>query len=287
MPPISSIEYLVNAQHSSGGWGYQTGHKAVVEPTAAVLLAIRDQANIQASFQRGLAWLLSCQHPDGGWGINESDPESGWQTAWALIFLQNSGQVNDVIRRAVDWLISVPTYLVSPQELKKSEVPQSTENEALVWPWWPGQAGWVEPTALAVLALNNYVDIPLAAARIKAALAYFERYRTSMGGWNVGNAGPLDTNVPARAYPTSLVLMALACVAQQDIQSNDFTALQQDLTTDPGILAQASGLAAMQILGRHDDNLASNLSKNQLPDGSWEHNPFATAWAMIGLRGYL
>ena len=101
----TSIDYLISAQHENGGWGYATGQKPVVEPTAAVLLAIRNEPLASDSFQRGISWLLSCQHQDGGWGINEDDLESGWQTAWALIALRYSNQNQDSITQVSGMVI--------------------------------------------------------------------------------------------------------------------------------------------------------------------------------------
>ncbi len=283
----TSLDYLISAQHEIGGWGYKTGHKPVVEPTAVVLLALRDEPSAKESFKRGMTWLLSCQHQDGGWGINENDTESGWQTAWALIIMKATSQNPDAIARAESWLSTVPTYLVSQQEIQKPEVPQHDEIGALSWPWLPDQAGWIEPTALAILALGGMADTPLLSARINSALGYFRYYRTASGGWNVGNAGPLDTNILPRAFPTALVLMAMASVSQEDIQAIDLKGLQQDLLRDPGMLAQGAGLLALRVLGNNAESAKTYLSENQLSDGSWEHNPFVTAWALLGLRGYV
>ena len=283
----SSLDYLISAQHESGGWGYKTGHRPVVEPTAVVLLALRDEPAAKESFQRGMTWLLNCQNQDGGWGINEIDTESGWQTAWGLIIMKASKQKSDAISKAEYWLTNVATYLVSQEELLKPEVPQSSEIGALVWPWLPRQAGWIEPTALALLALKGVTEPPLVLARISAALSYFQYYRTSTGGWNVGNAGPLDKGVQPRAFPTGLVLLALAGSSPKNIQTIDLQALQQDMKRDPGMLAQGIGLLALRVLGINDDSLIGYLSENQLSDGSWEHNPFVTAWAALGLKGYI
>jgi len=283
----TSLDYLISAQHEIGGWGYSTGHQPVVEPTAVVLLTIRDEPLAKDAFQRGINWLLQCQHQDGGWGINEIDTESGWQTAWALIVMKATNQNPNTITRAGEWLSTVANYQVSQQEFKKPEVPQHNEIGALIWPWLPGQAGWIEPTALALLALAGSVDTLVHTARINSALEYFRYFRTASGGWNVGNATKLDTNILPRAYPTALVLMALAGVSQKDILPSDLTALQQDLLCDPGMLAQGAGLLALRVLGNNEESVISRLSENQLSDGSWEHNPFVTAWAVLGLRGYL
>ena len=281
------IDYLLSAQHESGGWGYHSGHKPVVEPTAVVILALRENSAANSSIQRAIDWLLSCQNPDGGWGINESDHESGWQTAWALIALSLINQGEKQISRGVQWLTTVATLDVPKEEFLNDRVPKTSTVGALAWPWLPGQACWIEPTALASLALPRNSASPLVSARINAALEYFRHFRTPGGGWNVGNAGPLDTIIIPRAYPTSLVLMALALHSEQDIQLTDLAALQQDLLRDAGILAHASALLSMRILSKDGSSEMTYLSTSQLQDGSWEHNPFATAWAMIAKRGYL
>ncbi len=281
----SAIDFLISAQYSTGGWGYLTGHQPVVEPTAMVLLAIRNDPIARDSFQKGINWLLSCQNLDGGWGINGQDHESGWQTAWALFVLKITRLDPAAMNKAFGWLLTVATAEVSKEEFLDEKLPQRNNIGALAWPWLPGQVSWTEPTALAVLALQGTSDTPLAGARMQAARDYFERYRTPSGGWNVGNAGALDTIVFPRAYPTALVLLALAGVAPESIISSDLTALQQDLARDPSTLAQAAGLFALQAYGKNDNHLTGQLNSRQQPDGSWDHNLLFTAWAMIALRG--
>jgi hypothetical protein len=283
----SPIDYLMYAQHESGGWGYSTGQKPTVEPTAAVLLAIRNEPLANNSYQRGISWLLSSQHQDGGWGINENDPDSGWQTAWALIPLRYSTQNHDSISKSLEWLITVGTLEITQAEFQKPEIPKRDNIEAFIWPWLPGQAGWIEPTAMAVLALEGITKSQLAGFRISAALSYFRKNRTADGGWNLGNATPLDTIVLPRAYPTALVLLALARIAPLEIQTNDMYALRQDMQRDPSILLQSSGLLALRTLGEDDEAVISNITEHQLHNGSWDDNPFFTAWAIMACRGYL
>jgi hypothetical protein len=281
----SSIDYLISAQHEAGGWGYSTSQKPVVEPTAAVLLAIRNEPGAVNPFQKGLSWLLSCQHQDGGWGISDADPESGWHTAWALIALKYSNQGGDSINKAVEWLTHVSTYQISQDEFNKTQIPVSDNIGALVWPWLPGQVCWIEPTALAALALDGIAQSPLSTARINATIEYFRQNRTPTGGWDIGNAGPLDTIISPRAYPTGLVLMTLARIAPKEIKDNDLAALRQDMQQDPSILSQSCGLLAIRLLRGSDPMIYENIKGSQLQNGSWNNNPFFTAWAMMALRG--
>ncbi len=285
MGSLSAVDYLISAQHASGGWGYKTTHRPVVEPTAVALLALRDEPAAQQAFQAGISWLMGCQHQDGGWGINEIDAESGWQTAWALIIMKSTGQDREAISLGENWLASVATYDVTSAAFLSSNFPGNATPRALAWPWLPGQIPWVEPTALALLALQGMSSSALARARLDGGLAYLRTNRTPDGGWWAGNAGPLDTVVIPRAYPTALSLIALAEAARAEILDADLSALQQDLQRDAGMLAQASGLLAMQVLRKDVSGLLSTLLDGQLPDGSWERNPFVSAWALLGLKG--
>jgi hypothetical protein len=283
----TSIDYLISAQHDSGGWGYTTGSKPVVEPTAVALLALQDETSAAATIQKGVSWLLGGQNLDGGWGINENDPESGWQTAWAIIALRKAKHDPVTIAKAMDWLTYVGTSQVSQEEFKKSDPLVSDDPGAIVWPWLPDQVCWIEPTAMAVLALESKDNSPMALRRIKAAVDYFIQYRTPTGGWDIGNPGPLDTSILPRAYPTSLVLMALNLVAPEVIISNDITALRQDMMYDHSVLSLSSGLLAIRVLGENADEVENYIKDKQKSNGSWDNNPFFTSWAMMAIRGYL
>ena len=282
----TAIDYLISAQNESGGWGYSTYQQPMIEPTSAVLLALRNEPRASDAYQRGITWLVNSQHKDGGWGINQNDPDSGWQTAWALLVLKQSSQNKENIAKAIEWLLTVGTSVVTREEFQRLELPKSENNLALIWPWMPGQVGWIEPTAMAVIALGSIADSPLASNRVNAARRYFRENRTPDGGWGIGNAGPLDTVVLPRAYPTSLVILALAALAKEDIRTQDISALEQDIHRDHSILALSSGLLAMQLIGESDSTLKETLTAQQQLDGSWSANPFYTAWAIMALRGY-
>jgi hypothetical protein len=57
--------------------------------------------------------------------------------------------------------------------------------------------------------------------------------------------------------------------------------LQQDLQQDDSALIQSAGLLAVRSLGGRGENIISYLHAHQLPNGSWDNNPYFTAWATI------
>jgi hypothetical protein len=283
----SSAEYLISSQDPTGGWGYHRDQKPSIEATALAILALRDQSIYSGEFQKCISWLLSCQHEDGGWGIYQDDFESGWQTAWALIALAHLNQGQSAMSAAVLWLTHVPTAQIGSVQLDRVTNLDDQPAVNLVWPWLPGQGGWIVPTALAVLALTGQELSPLASLRIDAAHAYFKQNRTPIGGWSYGNASPLDTIVNPRAHQTATVLMALTRTNPQEVRKEDVSALKQSMREDQGVLSLAAGLTALHMLGEQDDESSVLLNAKQLPDGSWEQRPFSTAWAMLALRGFL
>jgi hypothetical protein len=80
-------------------------------------------------------------------------------------------------------------------------------------PWFPRTAGWVNPTALSILALscwsNRLPDADLSKT-IHRAQTYLLSRRCSDGGWNHG--GSLQRSEESPSYPetTGLALLALA-----------------------------------------------------------------------------
>ncbi len=283
-----ALTFLVAAQDEEGGWSYAAGQPACVEPTAAVLLALRDEPSMRSHFDRGVQWLRGAQHRDGGWGLSASDPESGWQTAWGVIALQAIGGDEPACARGRNWLLGVESFQSAGDELyAEMKRIASIDLSLRGWPWRRGEASWVEPTALALLVLEGEASSQEATARIQEAVRYLTDRRCAGGGWNFGNPVMLGAALPPRANPTALALLALAQVAPQAIAPADKGALRDDLARDRGALALAWGRLALRVLGDDDPTAAAMLAALQGEDGGWNANPYHTALAILAGKGAL
>jgi hypothetical protein len=288
--PSTALEaaesFLLASQNADGGWGYAPGQASTVEATAAVVMASQGDASLAEARDRALQWLRGAQHRDGGWGLNAGDPESGWETAWAVLALAGAAD-GDAARRGADWLLAV-----EPQEFEDAMLAEAREVLAIDvsltgWPWLPGQASWVEPTALALLALSVLPEADAPAARLDEAVRYLTDRRCAGGGWNFGNPVMLGASLPPRAHPTAWALMALTRLRRDVIRPEDITALRAEMASDGGALALGLGALALRGLGEDDAGAASRLLALQAADGSWNENPYHTAIAMMALRGSL
>jgi hypothetical protein len=89
------------------------------------------------------------------------------------------------------------------------------------WPFFPGAAAWVSPTAISVLALEKarrYQNVPAVAERIDAGRQFLLDRMCRDGGWNYGRGSVLG--VEADSYPetTGQALLALHAIEASKLQ---------------------------------------------------------------------
>ena len=282
----SAQAFLLATQNPDSGWGYAAGQASTVEATAASVLALRDESAGNLARRASLAWLGAAQHADGGWGLGAGDPESGWSTAWGVLALTDDGAAADAMRRGATWLVSVKTLGLEGDGLQRVMREKFAIDPNLHgWPWLPDEAGWVEPTSLAMLALTAPSVTSAAQERLDEGTRYLVDRRCHGGGWNFGNPVMLGGQLPPRAHPTAWALLALTRVAPDVIRPEDLAALRGEMRRDGGALALAWGLLALRVLGQDDAEAANRLRAQQQADGSWNSNPFHTAVALLAERG--
>jgi len=282
----SAVSFLISTQNPDGGWGYAAQQSSAVEPTSAVLLALREDPSSAESCRRGIDWLRGAQHLDGGWGFSSRDDESAWHTAWAVLALARSGEASRVMNQGVKWLLDVKTVQFGEDAMQAGKKISTIDLSLRGWPWLPGEASWVEPTALAMLALESVPGIA-ATDRLNEALRYIQDRRCPGGGWNVGSPVMFASALPALVNTTAWVLLALFKLAPGSILSEDFEILRTAMHRDGGVLGLAWGLLALKTLGKYNTLAEGRLAGLQHKDGGWANNPYKTAAAIMALRGHL
>lgn len=273
--------FLLESQNADGGWGYRAGGISYVEPTAVVMLALADR-NAEPARLRALGLVLSLQHADGGWGIAAVDPESGWMTAYAVYALAAFQDARAALARGVDWLVRTEGLSIAEPTARENVRSMYHMDAALRgWPWQPGDAGWVHPTALAIIALiaTGNGNHP----RVQAGVEFLLDRAVASGGWNIGNPEMLGKPVPPTPQDTAVALIALnrSRVSPADPRVQGGLRFLADVATRSGSPADL----AWAIDGLHHWNVDVNsvcarLADLQLADGSWQGNPLTTAIAM-------
>ncbi len=278
----NATDFLLHAQNADGGWGYRVGGMSCVEPTAAVLLALTDP-NARA---RGRDFILSSQNADGGWGIAALDSESGWMTAWAVRALADFADARAAVTRGAQWLVAAEGIRVTDPDARKLVFQVDKIDSTLRgWAWQPGDAAWVHPTALAILALVAAGQREH--ARVRDGVEYLYDRACPDGGWNIGNPWMLGRKIPATIQDTAVALLALRAAGVTSDERRVTKAIEYlrravAQARTPAELAW--GICALRDWRVDTGDAPSRLNASQSADGSWNGNPFITAAAMLALK---
>jgi hypothetical protein len=188
------LDVLRRTQNPDGGWGYFPGKQSWLEPTAYAALATGSESAVRC--------LKSWQLPGGGFRPSSQVRDATWVTALAVLAGNSSG---------VRWLLATSgresrwtVRLFSYFGLLKSGVNVNHRG----WPWRPQTSAWVEPTALAVLALKKTASAR-SNPRIQEGQEWILSRRDRDGGWNCGNPNVLNYDSPSYPETTALALIGL------------------------------------------------------------------------------
>jgi hypothetical protein len=207
-----SIELLIAKQNPDGGWPYARG-ASWTEPTAYAVLALLAEGETRA-VERGIRWMRLAQRPDGGWPPQLGVDQSTWVSALAAL-LPSERLGAAAHAGAIQWLLGASgedttfTYRLRQWLLGN---PTPPDQKFAGWPWAPGSAAWVGPTALAILALEKEWALrpsPSIRERIDSGRRFLSSRACSDGGWNYGSTRALGYDLPAYPETTGMALLAM------------------------------------------------------------------------------
>ncbi len=210
------LSALRAAQNRDGGWGY-AGGSSWTEPTVYALLALRAEPGSSQAVERGLAWLRGARRQDGGWAPHPAVDQSTWVTA--LVALLPPESTWDAPAQALEWLLRQTGSESAVAGRLRSWLlggRPDYERRHAGWPWFPGAASWIAPTALTILALQKLqrrsADRRIE-ERVEAARKFLMSRVCRDGGWNHGASRALGYETDSYPETTGMALLALDGVA--------------------------------------------------------------------------
>ena len=148
------------------------------------------------------ARLAEDQWDDGRVTLSEDNPAPFWPTALAALAWSGSSEYSRLQRRSVDFLLKMTG--MHPKQVKNA----AHNTELRGWPWIEGTHSWVEPTSLALLALEATGQGDHERAR-EARRMLLDR-QLDGGGWNYGNTLVFGRLLRPMPSSTGMALNALA-----------------------------------------------------------------------------
>lgn len=253
---------LLGLQGRDGGWGYRRDSAACAEPTALAGLALLADAGGPAPEALGRAadWLAAAQRPDGSVGVSAARPAPGWMTPYALLLWKATGAHEGRCRTASHWLLAR-----KGRTLSKGEDPGHVaghDTTLVGWPWVADTHSWLEPTAMAVLALaaSGLAEHP----RVREGLRLIRDRQVESGGWNYGNKAVYGRPLRAQPAPTGMALLALALAGAGSAPETIGGATRYLTGVLPGVRASASlgwGLLGLRAWGVRPEHSADWLAE--------------------------
>jgi hypothetical protein len=119
--------------------------------------------------------------------------------------LQQTGQESSMVHRVRQWMLG------------NQNLSSGAEKG---WPWYPGAAAWVMPTAISLIALRKEQkkqSSDLIRERIEGATQYLLIHACKDGGWNHGSTHALGYEASAYPETTGVALLALRGVRAPEI----------------------------------------------------------------------
>lgn len=324
----NALDFLTLSQNIDGGWGYRRDGMSYTEPTVFGLLALLNpnvgtKANQgdprYNAIQKGIAWLRRGQHTDGGWGVFTDDKASNWSTypaAWLLnvvlkipeLYAAYAKPEDSTARdKAEQWIIDQGREAAVDNDTVLNQVRRlfNIDSNFRGWCWGSGEAGWVIPTSMALIALVITNPGPMNESEVvKNGKQYLRDRACPVGGWNVGNPWMLGKQLPPTPDATSFALMAWrVLLTASDFGATDDIQKAVDVLTDFVNNSNSDQTIALGTLALRlfNENAASldvlingvtrqigtenkKTAKGQDPTtGGWANSPYTTAFAALAL----
>jgi len=211
------LRFLQSAQITDGGWGFHPGSPSRVEATCWTLQAFRQLGVHPEAQQEGFRFLRATQLPDGSWPFHATQNAGCWTTSLASWALLPDPESRAAVAAGLRWICEDwPKKMGFIQRVIRKVAAHkhvSSQNDSLRgWGWTPRTASWVEPTAFALIALDQSEKALLprdfGRRRQLAKALLFDRMCPG-GGWNCGD--PVVYGVPGHSLvePTVWALLAL------------------------------------------------------------------------------
>jgi Prenyltransferase and squalene oxidase repeat len=296
---VSSIAlpFLQAAQNDDGGWGFRAGSRSRVEATSWALLALRGPDSTTEIQQLGFRFLRAMQLPDGSWPSAAAQNVGCWATslaAWALLADPESRTAVAAALRWIcdDWPRDSSFIMRMIRKIAATSQVTSQNHSLRGWGWTPRTASWVEPTAFALIALDQAPKDLLpdsASRRRELARALICDRMCPGGGWNCGN--PMVYGVPGDPLVEATVWALLALRDEPNRRESVMSLawIEKNVTAGLGPGSLALARICLGVHGRAWPAIAPKL------EGLYETNEFlenvpVMAWTCLALsprKGWL
>lgn len=263
-------------------WTYGGGDVAASEPAAWSTLALAAHQRLDESLAPA-GWLSAIQQPNGAVGVAADQNAPRWPTALAILAwraverLATTGLFEAQIDAASHWLLSDRGKTAKQQ-------PQIGHDTTLVgWSWAADTHSWLEPTCLAVLALNSTGRS--GHPRTREGVRLIVDRLLPGGGANYGNTIVLGQELLPHLQPTGLAMLALAEEPHSDPRMEAaLRYMEREVQRRTGIASLCFGLMGLTAHDRRPDDADQLIIANAAKASGRADSAYELALMLLARR---
>lgn len=196
-----------------GGYSEQPGGEFRVEATAWTILALRAAGGDPGLWEAAQARLAASQSADGRVSLTPQHPEAFWPTPLAVLAWQRTPAYAQAQTRAAQFLLQTGGV----QSPRPVDAPFTHDSNLRGWAWIAGTSSWLEPTAIALIALK--IAGWSGHDRVQEGTRLLLDRQLPSGGWNYGNTVVFGRELLPFPESTGLALQALnGAIPREQVQ---------------------------------------------------------------------
>jgi len=205
----ATVETVRKRSLPEGGFAMHNGGSFRPDATAWVVMALEAYERNRYLTNTACQRLAGSQLPDGRITAVEGHPESYWPTSLALLAWKKVAGFEQQVELATQFLLNT-TGKYWP---KRKDAAVAHDTSIKGWPWIEGTYSWIEPTALAILALRSSGFH--GHERVREAVRMILDRQLTSGGWNYGNKIVFNKELRPIPENTGMALTALAGLVEK------------------------------------------------------------------------
>ncbi|MBW2107316.1 MAG: terpene cyclase/mutase family protein [Deltaproteobacteria bacterium] len=221
----------------------QEGGFSRPDAVAWAILALRAAGETPDLVLKAQKRLMTNQATDGRISLDAGHPGAFWPTALAVLAWQGSAAFENARARAVAFLLQC----TGTHWPRKKGSPIAHDTNIKGWSWTADTHAWVQPTALALIALRSagYHDHE----RVLEGKRLLLDRQLPDGGWNYGNTRVFGKILRPMPACTAMALGALAMTVPETIVTVSLQYLKEAIKTIRSPLSLGWGVLALSAWG--------------------------------------
>ena len=260
-------EELSRRSLPGGGIADQAHGRFRTDTTAWGILTLCAAEGNHDLVEKHRARLVHEQNEDGRLSVNKHHADSYWPTALAVLAWQGSPHSQEAQTRAIRFLLET-TGVHRPH---RADDPVDHDAQLKGWPWVDGTHSWIEPTALAVIALKAAGHAQH--DRVREAIRMILDRQLPHGGWNYGNTLVFGRELHPMPESTGAALAGLSGGVDKDQVARSLAYLEGEidrLRTPISLGWSLLGLAAWNRRPSNGTALVERCLANQSRYGKYD-----------------